>query len=715
MHEQIKDDQQSRNIFRIDEYVGDLSLKNYEQVNLYSNIFNQLIDESLELQTFNRMKEFLFKIAVTEIPLISFLSSFSESLKTFYNQNVFNETASFFNKLIQVVEATVELSDFDKFRNKFMFILGDELLDICLSPICRNHEITVTAVSVLFSLFKDIPVRSIHLIPFLFEFKDEKAIQVAFDLCMKFDINQLECIKPVIINYFDKVTSNNDISKFFIDLINHFPILFSDRLYSLSVILKNLLDKYLKKNSQQQQNNNFNDDDDLNKISALFNILAPKRDQSISISTVIEKPSIVPSYISNSNPSFWKIYEDYNELLNNIFEKEPLLLDKFEFLLNYPELISFNIRSSYFRKKTKKLLIDSQNQKLILNIDSNNILKSSYEALKNKSPEEFLYQLNVVFDGGKTIDHGGPTCDWLNKISKEIFNPKSEYFQLFSKNMNYQPLCQSSKIDGYLEFFHFAGQIVARALIEGVCIDAHLTISFIKQILHRAPKIGDLEDIEPEIYMNLQWFLDNDVNPLEMVFETYDESKDNPTVELIPGGSTIMVTNDNKKQYCDLLYKYILTEKIKKQIDAFVNGFDSLIPHKEIRIFTPNELDLLICGVPEFDVEDFINHTVIKEPYTIDSPVIKFYFNAIRKWDNELLVKLLQFITGCSRVTSQGFKEFCEIAGRPFTIDSGGERKNLPQAHTCVNTLSLPQYESEEELDKNLRKALELCDSFEII
>lgn len=140
-----------------------------------------------------------------------------------------------------------------------------------------------------------------------------------------------------------------------------------------------------------------------------------------------------------------------------------------------------------------------------------------------------------------------------------------------------------------------------------------------------------------------------------------------------------------------------------------------MISHSDVSYFTPNELDLLICGVPKIDVEDFKANTVVQEPYTMDSPVIKFFFNVISRWENDQLIKLLSFMTGRSRVTSNGFKEFCEISGQPLTINSGGDKSLLPQSHTCVNTLSLPQYESEEELEKKLKIAINLCDSFEII
>jgi hypothetical protein len=40
------------------------------------------------------------------------------------------------------------------------------------------------------------------------------------------------------------------------------------------------------------------------------------------------------------------------------------------------------------------------------------------------------------------------------------------------------------------------------------------------------------------------------------------------------------------------------------QVDAFLRGFWDLVPRDLVAIFTDHELELLICGLPEIDVED---------------------------------------------------------------------------------------------------------------
>ena len=68
-------------------------------------------------------------------------------------------------------------------------------------------------------------------------------------------------------------------------------------------------------------------------------------------------------------------------------------------------------------------------------------------------------------------------------------------------------------------------------------------------------------------------------------------------VELIPNGSKIPVTNDNRKRYVDLYVDYRLHSGVKAQSDAFLNGFKAACGGATLNLFTARELEQLICGV----------------------------------------------------------------------------------------------------------------------
>ena len=213
------------------------------------------------------------------------------------------------------------------------------------------------------------------------------------------------------------------------------------------------------------------------------------------------------------------------------------------------------------------------------------------------------------------------------------------------------------------------------------------------------------------------WMYDNDVTCLDLYFETdCNYFGAHKTIPLKENGSEISLTNENKNEYITLKTNFILVDQIKDQIESFCSGFDELIPHKYLRIFTPSELDLLICGVPTINFEEFKNSFEFVLPFTSETPVVKLFFEAISHWENDDLAKLLKFMTGSSRIPVNGFNEFIEMTGNPLQIAPGGDRDRLPASHTCFNRIDLPEYETVQELDEKLRLGIqESGDNFELV
>lgn len=104
--------------------------------------------------------------------------------------------------------------------------------------------------------------------------------------------------------------------------------------------------------------------------------------------------------------------------------------------------------------------------------------------------------------------------------------------------------------------------------------------------------------VDAEYHTSLVWIMENDPEPLEQCFvyddEMFGEIKSIPLKE---NGENIPVTNDNKKEYVDLLVNFKFVNRVKPQMDAFLEGFHDVVPEGEISIFDPAELELLMCGL----------------------------------------------------------------------------------------------------------------------
>lgn len=66
-------------------------------------------------------------------------------------------------------------------------------------------------------------------------------------------------------------------------------------------------------------------------------------------------------------------------------------------------------------------------------------------------------------------------------------------------------------------------------------------------------------------------------------------------------------------------------------------------------------LQLIVCGLGKIDISDWKTNTRLKH-CTPDSNIVKWFWKAVESFDEERRARLLQFVTGSSRVPLQGFK-----------------------------------------------------------
>jgi hypothetical protein len=75
------------------------------------------------------------------------------------------------------------------------------------------------------------------------------------------------------------------------------------------------------------------------------------------------------------------------------------------------------------------------------------------------------------------------------------------------------------------------------------------------------------------------------------------------SVELKPGGADVAVTAGNRREYVRLYTHWLLEASIEKQFSAFRSGFLRVCGGPALTLFSPPELELLICGLPHLDFE----------------------------------------------------------------------------------------------------------------
>lgn len=227
--------------------------------------------------------------------------------------------------------------------------------------------------------------------------------------------------------------------------------------------------------------------------------------------------------------------------------------------------------------------------------------------------------------------------------------------------------------------------------------------------------VDDLASLDPELYKGLLSLknYDGNVEDLSLDFTSthLDTNGKSVVVDLIPNGSNIPVTNQNRIQYIYLIANYRLNVQIAKQCRAFFRGLSTIVDIKWLRMFNQQELQILLGGasVP-IDLADLRAHTVLGG-YMEHDATVKHFWRALESFDNPLRMKFVKFVTSCSRPPLLGFKELVP----KFSLRNAGvDDERFPTSSTCVNLLKLPNYSNYETLREKLLYAINADAGFDL-
>ncbi|XP_059970985.1 E3 ubiquitin-protein ligase HACE1 isoform X2 [Mesoplodon densirostris] len=433
-----------------------------------------------------------------------------------------------------------------------------------------------------------------------------------------------------------------------------------------------------------------------------------------------------------TSPRFIEFVCKHDEVLKCFVNRNPkIIFDHFHFLLECPELMSrfmhiikaqpFKDRCEWFYEHLHSGQPDSDmvhrpvNENDILLVHRDSIFRSSCEVVSKANCAKLKQGIAVRFHGEEGMGQG-VVREWFDILSNEIVNPDYALFTQSADGTTFQPNSNSYVNPDHLNYFRFAGQILGLALNHRQLVNIYFTRSFYKHILGIPVNYQDVASIDPEYAKNLQWILDNDISDLglELTFSVEtDVFGAMEEVPLKPGGGSILVTQNNKAEYVQLVTELRMTRAIQPQINAFLQGFHMFIPPSLIQLFDEYELELLLSGMPEIDVSDWIKNTEYTSGYEREDPVIQWFWEVVEDITPEERVLLLQFVTGSSRVPHGGFANIMGGSGlQNFTIAAVPYTPNLlPTSSTCINMLKLPEYPSKEILKDRLLVALH-CGSY---
>ncbi|KAM4720559.1 putative E3 ubiquitin-protein ligase HERC1 isoform 3-T4 [Anableps anableps] len=331
------------------------------------------------------------------------------------------------------------------------------------------------------------------------------------------------------------------------------------------------------------------------------------------------------------------------------------------------------------------------------------------------------WKVKLVGEGAD--DAGGVFDDTITEMCQElqsgvvdllIHTPNS--FADVGCNTDRFLLNPGAHSEDHMVQFRFLGILMAVAIRTKKPLDLHLAPWVWKQLCCMPLAGADLEEVDLLTYRTLQGILHLENSgitadnfhvmiPLDSFMA---HSADGRLVPVVPRGQNISLTFSNRTEYVERALDYRLHE-MDSQVDAVREGMSTIIPVPLLSLLTAQQLEQLVCGLPEVSVE-MLKKLVRYRDITENQQLIRWFWQSLEEFTNEERVLFLRFVSGRSRLPSNP----ADISQKFQIIKVDRPINGLPTAQTCFFLLRLPPYTSQAILAERLRYSIHNCTSIDM-
>ena len=352
------------------------------------------------------------------------------------------------------------------------------------------------------------------------------------------------------------------------------------------------------------------------------------------------------------------------------------------------QLKSFDNKAKWFFDTCQLLRVEWDEGHMRVNVRRDYLLSDSMMAVMSLSRKDLRKIWKFEFIGEEGIDAGGLAREWFQLVTEEVFNPDNGLWQYSAVNqmcMDINPASELSHPEDHLVYFRFLGRVLGKALFDQQLVSGHMIRHLYKHLLGWPITFDDLELVDGEIYNSLKQVqqFDGDIADMCLDFtSTENYLGEMKVVELVKGGASIDVTHKNLPEYVECCLKYRMLGRVKPQLTELLLGFFDVLPEPLLTVFDFQELELLMCGLPQIDMDDWRQNTEYSGEYESlggKHPVCKWFWEVVEKFDQEHKARLLQFVTG---------KLSNCIVCRLFFLRADVRRKAPHACHHCFIHLS---------------------------
>lgn len=354
-------------------------------------------------------------------------------------------------------------------------------------------------------------------------------------------------------------------------------------------------------------------------------------------------------------------------------------------------------------------------------IDRSNLLVDSFESIAHAQLDFLRAGLYIEFMNEEATGFG-VMREWFFLVCREIFNPKNGLFIACPNDGRRFFLNPASKANPVnLQYYIFAGRVIALALMRKIHVGITFDRSFFVQLAGNKVSLEDIKDAEPQLYSSWNQILEMDpfevdIKGLELCFVWQEEQGFGIATELCPGGQNMLVDSTNREDYIDLLVQYRFLTSTSEQMTHFFQGFTDIVGEERttkmcFRALEHKDQDLMLCGSEcDISLEAWKAHTEY-QGYEKTDPQICWFWEIVGGMTSKQRRGLLFFWTSMKYLSVEGF---CGFNSMLSIIKSHKSTDHLPSSHTCFYKLCLPAYPSLSEMQSRLSFIIQdhVCYSF---
>eukprot|EP00455_Lapot_gusevi_P029999 TRINITY_DN3217_c0_g3_i2.p1 TRINITY_DN3217_c0_g3~~TRINITY_DN3217_c0_g3_i2.p1 ORF type:complete len:407 (+),score=138.04 TRINITY_DN3217_c0_g3_i2:482-1702(+) len=322
------------------------------------------------------------------------------------------------------------------------------------------------------------------------------------------------------------------------------------------------------------------------------------------------------------------------------------------------------------------------------------------------------------FQGEGSIDVGGPYRECLVNACADLMSTATPLFIRCPNGKNDVGLNREKWIPNpqatsvvRLAMFEFVGVLMGVALTTQAPLPLDLPSVVWKTLLEVPCQTSDLEMYDHLCVQALKEMNKLDADQFESLVDEHFTTRlaSGQEVELKEGGRTIPVTAASRQEFSQLVIQRRLMET-QPMSRAIKKGLNAVVPPGLLSLFSWHDLQIMVCGNPNIDIEALRRHTVYRG-LSASSPLVKYLWQALTSFTQEERQLFLRFVWGRNRLPATDADW-----GQQFTLHAlhTAPPDALPIAHTCFFSLDLPPYPSYEILRSKVLYAIVNCQAIDI-